>query len=183
VNDFWHAVAMLRLDRSLGLAELQACFANGKVAEGLVGFHPGRLIATTCGYGLDGPFEAMSRWWMPWRGKHFSRQAAEGVNLFTVGGRRAIRTAFPRYRGLGDDEQGTSAFRFVTSIVPSVSHPSVTVLRLDYRGVEQNPAFPIRRVVDELVQIDDGLYLGQALMTWSGRPHRVAWFSLEAATA
>ena len=63
------------------------------------------MIATTCGYGLDGAFEALGRLWMPWRGKTFSRQAAEGVNLFTVGGRRAIRVAFPRYRGLGDDEQ------------------------------------------------------------------------------
>ncbi len=181
MNDFWHGVAMLRLDRPLGLTELQGCFAGGKPAEGLVGFRPGRLIATTYGYGADGPFEAIARLWMPWRGKHFSRHAAEGVNLFTVGGRRAIRTAFPRYRGFGDDEQGTSAFRFVTSIAPSVSNPDLTVLRLDYRGVSENPSFPVRRIVDELVQIDDGLFLGQALMTWGGRPHRVAWFSLEAA--
>ncbi len=182
MTDFWHAVAMLRLDRPLGLAEVQECFAGGKPAEGLVGFRRGRIIATTCGYGLDAPFEAMTRVWMPWRGKHLSRQAAEGVNLFTVGGRRAIRTAFPRYRGLGDDEEGTSAFRFVTSIAPSVSHPDVTVLRLDYRGVRENPSFPLRRVVDELVQIDEDLYLGQALMSWGGRPHRVAWFSLEPLT-
>ena len=182
MTDFWHAVAMLRLDRPLGLAEVQECFAGGKAAEGLVGFRRGRIIATTCGYGLDAPFEAMARVWMPWRGKHFSRQAAEGVNLFTVGGRRAIRTVFPRYRGLGDDEEGTSAFRFVTSIAPSVSHPDVTVLRLDYRGVRENPSFPLRRVVDELVQIDEALYLGQALMSWGGRPHRVAWFSLGSVT-
>ncbi|MDQ3210354.1 MAG: hypothetical protein M3Q20_04105 [Actinomycetota bacterium] len=182
MNDFWHAVAMLRLDRPLGLAELQGCFGAGKPAEGLVGFRRGRLIATTCGYGVDGPFEGLARLWMPWRGQHFSRQAAEGVNLFTVGGRRAIRTAFPRYRGFGDDEQGTSAFRFVTSVAPSVSHPDVTVLRLDYRSVRENPSFPIRKVLDELVQIDVGLYLGQELMTWGGRPHRVAWFSLEPGT-
>lgn len=180
--DFWHAIAMLRLDRPLGLAEVQTCFAGGKAAEGLVGFRRARLIATTCGYGVDGPLEAMARMWMPWRGQHFSRQAAEGANLFTVGGRRAIRTVFPRYRGLGDDEEGTSAFRFVTSIAPSVSHPGVTVLRLDYRGVDENPSFPIRSMVDELVQIDDDLCLGQALMTGGGRPHRVAWFSLEPVT-
>lgn len=182
MTDFWHAVAMLRLDRPLGLAEVQTCFAGGKAAEGLVGFRRARSIATTCGYGLDSPFEAMARMWMPWRGKSFSRQAAEGVNLFTVGGRRAIRTAFPRYRGLGDDEEGTSAFRFLTSIAPSVSHPGVTVLRLDYRGVPENPSFPMRRMVEELVQIDHGLYLGQTLITWGGRPHRVAWFSLEPVT-
>ena len=45
----------------------------------------GACIADTCGYGLDGAFEGLGRLWMPWRGKDFSRQAAEGVNLFTAG--------------------------------------------------------------------------------------------------
>jgi hypothetical protein len=182
VADYWHAVAMVRLDRPLGLAELEACFVGGKTAEGLVGFRRGRLIATTVGYGLDGACEGLGRWWLPWRGKDFSRQAPEGVNLFTTGGRRAIRTVFPRYRGLVDGEAGAAAFRFATSIGPSSTHPDRTVLRLDYRDVEENPAFPVRRVLDELVQIDDGLYLGQALLEWGGALRRVAWFSLEAVT-
>jgi hypothetical protein len=105
------------------------------------------------------------------------------VNLFTAGGRRAIRVAFPRYRGLGDDESGTSAFRFITSVGPSVTHRGLTVLRLDYRAVAENPAFPVRRLLDELVQVDDGLFLGQALLWWGGRLRRVAWFSLEAVAA
>ena len=88
--------------------------------------------------------------------------------------------AFPRYRGLGDDESGTSAFRFVTSVGPSATHPGLIVLRLDYRAGAENPAFPVRRVLDELVQVDDGLFLGQALLWWGGRLRRVAWFSLEA---
>lgn len=180
--DYWHAVAMVRLDRPLGLAELESCFADGKAAEGLVGFRRGRLIATTVGYGLDGAFEGLGRWWLPWRGKDFSRQAPEGVNLFTAGGRRAIRTVFPRYRGLVDGEAGASAFRFTTSVGPSSTHADRTVLRLDYRGVEGNPAFPVRRLLDELVQIGDGLYLGQALLGRGGAFRRVAWFSLEAVT-
>ena len=178
--EYWHAVAMLRLDRPLGLAELESCFARGKAVEGLIGSRKGRIIATTFGYGLDGAFEAASRVWMPWRGKTFSRQAAEGVNLFTAGGRRAIRIAFPRYEGMGDDDAGTSAFRFVTNIGPSVTHSGVSVLRLDYRGVTGNPAFPVRRVLDELVQVEPDLFLGQVLLSWSGRLRRVAWFSLEA---
>jgi hypothetical protein len=181
--DYWHAVAMLRLDRPLGLSELDDCFAAGSPAEGLVGHRRGRLVATTCGYGLDGALEALGRLWMPWRGKTFSRQAAEGVNRFTAGGRRAIRVAFPRYGGLGDDESGTSAFRFVTSVGASVTHPGLTVLRLDYRAVAENPAFPVRRVLDELVQVDDGLFLGQALAWRGGRQRRFAWFSLEAEPA
>ena len=178
--DYWHAVAMLRLDRPLGLNELGACFAAGKPVEGLVGFRRGRLIASTLGYGLDGVFETLARVWMPWLGKSFSREAAEGINLFTAGGRRAIRVSFPRYEGSADDVVGTSAFRFVTSIGPSAIHPTASVLRLDYRGVSENPAFPVRRVLDELVQVEPGLFLGQALMVWGGKLQRVAWFSLEA---
>jgi hypothetical protein len=181
VGDFWHAVAMLRLDRPLGLSEVEALFQGGKPAEGLIGAYKGRVIATTIGYGLDGAAEGIARLWMPWRGKEFSRQAAEGVNLFTTGGRRAIRTAYPRYRGLADSEDGASAFTFETSVGPSASRPGLTVLRLDYRAVAGNPAFPVRRILDEVVQVQPGLYLGQALMTWGGRLRRVAWFSLEPA--
>ena len=43
-----------------------------------------------------------------------------------------------------------------------------------------NPAFPVRRVLDELVQVEPELFLGQVLLSWSGRLRRVAWFSLEA---
>jgi hypothetical protein len=53
------------------------------------------------------------------------------------------------------------------------------VLRLDYRSVEENPA-TVRRVLDELVQIDHGLFLGQALFRRRGGLERVAWFALEA---
>jgi hypothetical protein len=56
------------------------------------------------------------------------------------------------------------------------------VLRLDYREVGENPGFPVRRVLDELVQIGEGLYLGQALLWWGGGLRRVAWFSLESVT-
>lgn len=181
MSGYWHAVAMLRLDRPVGLAEVESCFAGGKAVEGLVGFRKGRLVATTLGYGLDVLAEGLGRVWMPWQGKTFSRESAAGLNLFTQGGRRAIRVVFPRYQGIGDDEQGASAFRFVTSIGPSVTHPGTSVLRLDYRSVRENPAFPVRRVLDELVQVDDDLYLGQALMTRNGRLRRVAWFSLGSA--
>jgi hypothetical protein len=56
------------------------------------------------------------------------------------------------------------------------------VLRLDYREVDENPGFPVRRVLYELVQIVDGLYLGQVLLWWGGGFRRVAWFSLESVT-
>ncbi len=180
MTDYWHAVAMLRLDKPLGLEELEGCFVAGAPARGMVGDRRGRLLAVTVGYGLDTPFEALARAWMPWRGKSFSKEAQAGVNLFTTGGRRAIRVAFPGYRGIHEDDHlGTTAFSFQTSIGPSVTAPDLEVLRLDYRSVAENPPFPVRRVLDEVVEVERDLWLGQALMHWEGRLRRAAWFSLE----
>jgi hypothetical protein len=67
----------------------------------------------------------------------------------------------------------------VASTGPSALDPGTTVLRIDYRDVPENPSWPVRRVLDELVSVDDGLYLGQALFAGRGTLRRAAWFSLE----
>jgi hypothetical protein len=72
-----------------------------------------------------------------------------------------------------------SAFEFRTSTGPSALDSGTKVLRIDYRDVPENPSWLIRRVLDELVTVDDGLYLGQALLEWRGSLRRAAWFSLE----
>lgn len=176
---YWHAVAMLRLDRPRGLIELERAFAEGSTPDGLDGALRGRLVATTLGHGLDGPFEAMARAWMPWKGKTFAAAARDGRNLFTSGGDRAIGLAFRGYGGRGTDATGATAFQFASSAGPSVTHPEVEVLRIDYRHLAENPSWPIRKVLDELVQVSDDVFLGQALMGWRGELRRAAWFSLE----
>ena len=178
---YWHAVAMLRLDRPAGLAELEHVFASGGSPSGMDGVHRGRLIATTFGRGLDGPFESAARAWMPWRGKTFDLGRSEGRNVFTPGGRRVLRVSFPGYAGtVREPDGGGLAFRFVTDAGPSETVPGLDVLRIDYRGLEDNPNWPIRRILDELVEVASGLYLGQALLLVRGRFRRAAWFSLEA---
>lgn len=179
VADYWRAVAMLRLDRSRGLAELERAFAVGGSPRELEGPRRGRLIATTTGYGVDRAFESIARVWMPWKGKAFAPELGCGRNLFTPGGSTAIRVAFPGYRGASSDDTGPTAFRFTTDVGSSETHHGTEVLRIDYRNLEENPTWPVRRILDELVRIEDELYLGQALMLWRGRFRRVAWFSLE----
>jgi hypothetical protein len=176
---YWHAVAMLRLDRPQGLAELQRIFATGSAPAELSGPMRGRVVATTIGHGADRVFEALARMWMPWKGKTFDPSRAEGRNLFTHGGETAIRLVFPRYGGRGRQETGPVAFRFLTGVGPSVTEPACEVLRIDYRELQENPSWPIRRILDELVKVDDQVYLGQALMHWRGELRRAAWFSLE----
>lgn len=175
---YWHALATLRFDRHQGLEELEQRFAAGSAPADLDGPMRGRLLATTLGHGLDGPFEAVAHQWMPWRGKEISMQAGEGRNLFTKGGIRVMRPMFPNYREIHDGVTGPTAFRFTTAVAGSETSPSTKVLQIDYRDLPENPGL-IRRILDELVQIDDEVYLGQALMLWRGRLQRVAWFSLE----
>jgi hypothetical protein len=175
---YWRSLAMLRHDRLAGLGGLEEAFARGSAPADLDGPMRGRLLATTFGHGLDGPFEAIAHLWMPWRGKEISTQAGEGRNLFTKGGIRAMRPMFPSYHHTGDGPTGPTAFRFTTAVAPSETSPSTKVLQIDYRELAENPGL-IRRILDELVQIEDDVYLGQALMMWRGRLQRVAWFSLE----
>ena len=175
-SGYWHA--MFRLDRPLGLAELERAFAEGEAPRDLDGPIRGRLVATTIGHGVDRPAELLARAWMPWKGKTFAPATGGGRNLFTRGGDRAIGLAFRGYVGGGSDATGPTAFRFATSVGPSATHPEVDVLRIDY-DLAENPAWPVRKVLDELVAVGDGIYLGQALLNWRGSLRRAAWFSLE----
>jgi len=115
---------------------------------------------------------------MPWKGKAFDPEAKEGRNLFTPGFRTVQRVLWP---GSDLDHQETggrySTFPFTTWEGPSSFTPDgADVLKIDY----EHPQSPwlIRDILDELVQIDDGLFLGQALLRVRGRLHRVAWFEL-----
>ena len=173
------AVATLSVDRRRALADMERFFTAGAVPEGLDGFHRGRLVATTLGYGLDFLPETLARLWMPWKGKTFDPAAVEGRNVFSARGRLGARLLWPRYRGIAPFAPGLdTAFRFVTSAGESAANEGLRVLRIDY-DLPDNPAWPIRRVLDELVRVDEELYLGQALLRLGGRWRRAAWFSLE----
>lgn len=176
--DLWRGESELRHDRRTGLAELERCFAAGSAPEGLEGPLDGRLVTTTLGYGLDFPFEAIGRAYLPWTGKTFRPEAAEGRNRFVASSRPFFRLLWPGYRDLvPDGSGGFTAFRFDTTVGWSVTSPGVSVLRIDYDH-PQSP-WPIRLILDELVHVGEGQHLGQALMRWRGRFRRVAWFALE----
>ena len=176
---YWKAVATLAVDRRQALADIERFFAAGSVPEGLDGFYRGRPVATTLGYGMDFLTETLARLWMPWKGKTFDPAAGEGRNVFSARGRFLARLLWPRYRGIAPFEPGLdTAFRFETSAGESAAHEGLRVLRIDY-DLPANPAWPIRRVLDELVRVDEGLFLGQALLRLGGRWRRAAWFSLE----
>jgi hypothetical protein len=178
-SGYWKAVARLRLERPRGLAALEDCFAAGGVPTGLDGPLKGRLLAFTVDHGVEGVFEALANLWLPWCGKAFDSAQGVGRNLFTAGGRRLIQLSRQGHRDLRPQgERRYSAYPFVTSTGPSELEPATKVLRIDYRDCKENPPL-VRRVLDELVTVGDGLYLGQALIRWRGAMRRAAWFSLE----
>jgi hypothetical protein len=176
---YWQAVGLLRLERPIGLTALESVFAAGAPPQDLRGPMRGRFLASTIGHHLDPLLEALTSLWLPWKGKTFDPDAESGRNLFTAGARRMMRVTLPKYRTSDEGGGRHGAFPFITSTGPSAFTTGVHVLRIDYRDVPENPSWPVRKILDELVMIDDGLYLGQALMEFRGTLRRAAWFALE----
>ncbi|MDQ3610249.1 MAG: hypothetical protein M4D85_01350 [Actinomycetota bacterium] len=175
---YWKAVATLPVDRVGALAQLEACFACAGAPGPLNGPYEGRFLTTTVGGRADRVISAVATLWMPWRGKTFDGVVGQGRNRFSGSAVPVMRLFFPGYQGVAGDRAGeTTAFRFLTSFGPSKLRRAVRVMRIDY-DLPDNPAWPVRRVFDELVTVDEGVFLGQALVHRSGRWGRAAWFSL-----
>lgn len=175
---YWRSLAELPVDRAAGLAGLEICFREGGAVGSLDGEKRGRLHTTTVGYGLDRPFAGLARLWMPWRGKTFDAERKEGANIFASSWRLPRRIIWPGYdveRPAGPGR--ISTFRFSTWSGESALIPGLEVFKIDY-DLPESPRFMIRTILDEVVLIDDGMYLGQALMRWRGAFRRAAWFSL-----
>ena len=175
---YLRALADLPHDRSGALAELDACFRAAETPGPIDGPTRGRLLTTTLGYGLDAITGGLARLWMPWKGKAFDAEAKEGRNLFTSSFRPVQHALWPGYDiDYPEGDRRYSTFSFTTWEGSSRFTPGGTnVLKIDY----EHPQSPwlIRDILDELVQIEDGLFLGQALLRIRGKLHRVAWFEL-----
>lgn len=177
---YFRAAADLPHDRRAALADLEACFRDGGPPGPIQGATRGRVVTTTFGWGLDAVVAGVSRLWMPWHGKSFDPEAKEGRNLFSTSFGPVLRLLWPGYDLDRPEGPGRlSAFPFTTWEGPSAFTPGGSdVLKIDY----EHPQSPwlIRNILDELVRIDDGLFLGQALLRIRGRHHRAAWFELRA---
>ena len=176
------AQALLKEDRARGLAVLNELFRSGRVPEpALDGRYAGELIALDIAPGLTQLAQALAASWLPWQGKSFDANQARGDNIFTRDSLLLARFFWPFYRGYVDDGPHTyRAFAFRTWVGPGVADPDRQVFKIDY-DLPENPRLNIRRVLDELVQVGDGFYLGKAhLRWWWGAWQMVAYFSLHA---
>jgi hypothetical protein len=175
------AQRLMQTDRQNALNTLNEIFHEGTLPSPLLnGRYAGKLVALNVAPGLTQLAERAAAAWMPWQGKTFDSAHSMGDNLFQRRSFGLAHVLWPLYRGYVHDTQDTyRAFSFRTYIGPGRDDGDRQVLKIDY-DLPGNPALSIRRVLDELEQVDDGYYLGKAyLKWWWGRWQMVAFFSLQ----
>ena len=168
------------LNRARTLAELDRMFRGGTAPDPLpAGFLAGRLLATQTWAPWDGLVQRIARTWMPWQGKSFDPESSTGLNRFAPlpGVRPILRTLFPGYRSVSESPDRIEAFEFRTRGDGAAVDPGLTVAKIDY-DFEANPAL-IRRILDELVEVGDGVYVGKILYRVGRRFHPIGFFMLE----
>jgi hypothetical protein len=155
-------------------------FRAGTVPDPLPdGFRLGRLVATSTWGPLDAFFGWLGELYMPWQGKTFDARASTGTNRFDRSVAVPMRLLWPTYAPVHDAEGRVQAFEFRNRVGPGALDPDLEVLKIDY-DFDANPAFIVRRVLDEVVQVDEGVYLGKVLFRLGRRFHQIGFFSLEA---
>jgi hypothetical protein len=166
-------------DRAAGMASLDDVFRAGRTPRALDGRYRGELLAVDVAPGLTQYVDFIQNRFQPWLGKTFVAAESRGDNILANSSRPWFRLLMPFYHGYRPDSAATSrAFDFRTYVAPARLAPDVLALKIDY-DIPGNPRPTIRRVLDELVELADGYYLGRAFVHWWwGRWQRVAYFSL-----
>lgn len=95
-----------------------------------------------------------------WKGKYFEKDTLGGINIFNDKGREKRDYPFKVYSGKG------------------VYNPEVETLKIDY-NIKKNSFF-VRLILDELVEVEKGKYLGKVfLRIIPGRPFFLGYFHLQ----
>ena len=174
------AQSIFQRDRKRGFAALNEIFRAGSTPNPpLDGGYAGELVALDVAPRVNQFAEMITSRWLPWKGKFFDAAHASGDNIFTRDSLFLAHLWWPLYRNYKyESADRYRAFDFRTYLGPGLVDPDRQVLKLDY-NLKSNPSLSVRRVLDELVQINDGLYLGKAhLKWWWGKWQLVAYFSL-----
>lgn len=168
-------------DRAAGVAALNDIFLSGDApAPALDGRYRGEIIALDVAPGLTQFVEALAHRGDPWRGKVFYAAAERGENIVATGATRPARLLWPFYARYRREGETTRAFPFRTAVGPGLRDPDLQVLKLDY-DVPANPrlAVSVRRILDEVVEVAEGYYLGKWYVHWPwGAWSLVGFFAL-----
>jgi hypothetical protein len=165
--------------RAQAIAELDELFRSGTAPdprpEGMV---PGRLITMSVTRPTDALVKGIGQLYMPWLGKSFDPANERGINVLVPSARGPMKVLWPKYTPERELVDRIECFPFTTRVDPGAIDPDVNVLKIDYDH-DANPDFLIRRILDELVQIDEGLYLGKILFRRKSGWKPIGFFSLE----
>jgi hypothetical protein len=138
----------------------------------LSGAYDGILVAPSVWRPAGRALTALSSAWMPWMGKRFDAEAARGENRFRIGARGISRLLWPGYR-FEEGPDGLTGFRFRTYVGAGGVDPDRETLKIDYDS-DENPGLLIRDILDELVEVVPGAYLGKVLLR-RGRSDPPRW--------
>jgi hypothetical protein len=176
------AHARLATDRTAAIEIMERLFALGRVPDP-DGRYDGELVGLSTGLLSDPFFEWLTRIYLPWRGKTFEAETETGDNVFVdnAWSKATGKLGWPEYRVRSDDVPGTiRVFPFRSYAAPGIEEPAVQVLKLDYSG-SRNP-LPVRRIVDEVVELPGGYILGKVHMRGLREFRRVTFFGLSRAS-
>jgi hypothetical protein len=164
--------------RRRSIARLDELFAGGRAPDPQPdGFLDGRLVTMAVHPLLDGFVRRVADIWMPWLGKSFDASTEMGINVLVPKARGPMRLLWPSYEPERTLADRIEVFPFRTRIAPGELDPQVDVLKIDY-DFDANPGFLIRRILDELVQIDERDYLGKILFRMGSGFRNIGFFSL-----
>lgn len=172
---------LLTRDRVNGLRAMNDIFRDGRLPEvPLNGPTTGQMIAIDLLPGVTPVFRALLTRHMPWMGKTFDAERHCGDNQFYPRFVPVSRALFPFYRGgYRRDADRVSAIPFRTYTGTGLKDPDRQVLKIDY-GLPVNPRLSLRRILDELVQVDDNYYFGKAYYRLTETTsHVVFYFALQ----
>ena len=172
------AHARLEHDRHEAIEVLNRLFRLGRVPRP-DGRYDGELVALSTGLLSDPFFEWMTRIYLPWLGKTFDAEARVGDNVFrdNAWSKATEKLGWPEYRIPSDDPPDTvRVFPFRTSLAAGIEDPDIQVLHIAYAEAP-NP-LPVRRIVDEVVELPGGYILGKAHMRGLREFRRVCFFGL-----
>ena len=165
--------------REHALAALDELFRGGMAPEEWPeGFTRGEVLTTSIARPVDAAVRGLLALYMPWLGKSFDPSTQSGVNVLKPSAKGPLKMLWRNYTPELERADRIEAFPFRTRIEPGAIDTGVQVLKIDY-DFDANPDFIIRRILDELVQIDEHLYLGKILFRTKKRWHPIGFFSLQ----
>ena len=173
------ALCCLDSDRAGALASLDDMFRAGQPPQGLSGRYHGEMLVVDIAPVITRVVTTLQERYRLWQGKRFDPTTNSGDNILSNSARTSFGLFLPFYRGRRPNTPTTfRALQFRTYIALALFDPETPVLKIDY-DIPGSPSLTIRRVLDELVELADGYYLGRAYVRWWGLGwRRVAYFSL-----